>query len=145
MTKFKEWKVLVENQTSNKIKVLTLEFCNTEFDQYCTSEGILRHKTVRNTPQQNGVAERMNRTLLEKIRCLLFSSELPRAFWGEALNTATHLINLSPNSSVQFKTPEEIWSGRAHKLAHLRVFGCEAYAHQSIGKLEPRSIKCVFL
>ena len=60
-----------------------MEFCNTEFNQFCASQGILRHRTVRLTPQQNGVAERMNRTLLNKVRCLLVSNGLGTAFWGE--------------------------------------------------------------
>ena len=72
---FKEWKILVENQMEKKIKYLrtdiVLEFCNEEFNDFCKVHGIARHKTVRHTPQQIGVAERMNRTLLEKARCLL--------------------------------------------------------------------------
>ena len=81
---FKNWKNLTENETGNIIKVLRtdngLEFCNEEFNQYCLDHGIDRHKTVRMTPQKNGVAERMNRTLLEKARCMLLSSGLPKGF-----------------------------------------------------------------
>ena len=82
--KFSSWKVLIENQTSKKIKALRtdngLEFCNAVFDDFCSEHGILRHRTIRHTPQQNGVAERMNRTLLEKVRSLLFTSGLPKSF-----------------------------------------------------------------
>ena len=149
LERFKTWKILVENQTDKKVKVLRtdngLEFCNREFDAYCNSQGILRHKTVRNTPQQNGVAERMNRTLLEKVRCLLFSSGMPKSFWGEALSTASLLINRIPSSVLNFKCPEGIWTGKKVNFEYLKVFGCEAYAHQSDGKLEPRSKKCVFV
>ncbi|KAG8483701.1 hypothetical protein CXB51_023428 [Gossypium anomalum] len=92
---FKSWKIMIEKQTGKQIKYLRtdngLEFCSDEFNRLCKSEGIVRHLTVRHTPQQNGVAERMNRTIMEKI------------------------------------------------------FGCPAYAHVNNGKLEPRSIKCVFL
>lgn len=84
LEKFKIWKTLAENQIDKKIKTLRtdngLEFCSTAFDNYCNDHGILRHKTVRNTPQQNGVAERMNRTLLEKVRCLLFTSNMSKSF-----------------------------------------------------------------
>ncbi|KAK0608121.1 hypothetical protein LWI29_025797 [Acer saccharum] len=77
---FKAWKRLAENQTSKKLKVLRtdngLEFCNMEFNSFCDDQGILRHRTVRHTPQQNGVAERMNRTILDKVRCLLIGSSL---------------------------------------------------------------------
>ena len=89
-----------------------LDFCNREFDAYCNSQCILRHKTIRNTPQQNRVAERMNRTLLEKVRCLLFISGMAKSFWGEALATASHLINRSPSTMLNFKYPEEIWTGK---------------------------------
>ena len=81
---FKEWKTLVENQTGKKIKRLRtdngLEFCSSEFDQFCKDEGIARHHTVRHTPQQNGVAERMNQTLLERARCMLSNAKLDRRF-----------------------------------------------------------------
>ena len=67
---FKQWKNLLEKQTGKQVKRLRtdngLEFCNLEFNQFCKDEGIVRHRTVRNTPQQNGVAERMNQTLLER-------------------------------------------------------------------------------
>lgn len=90
--KFKKWKVLIENQTGRKIKRLRtdngLEFCSREFDDFCRDEGIARHYTVRYTPQQNGVAERMNMTLLERARCLLLNAGLDRSYWAEALNTA---------------------------------------------------------
>ena len=146
---FKSWKKLVENQTSKKIKTLRtdngLEFCNNEFNKFCEKEGIQRHRTVRYTPQQNGVAERMNRTILDKVRCLLIGSGLSQSFWGEAATTAVYLINRSPSSAINLKTPEELWTGRAPNLKHLRVFGCACYAHQSEGKLEPRALKGVFL
>ena len=65
LTKVKEWKALVENQTNKRVKVLRmdngLEFCNEEFEMFCKNQGILRHKIVRNTPQPNGLAESMNR------------------------------------------------------------------------------------
>ena len=95
--KFKEWKQLVENQTGRTVKKLRtdngLEFCNREFEQLCTESGIARHLTVAGTPQQNGIAERMNRTLMDKVRCLLIQSGLPKTFWVEATCTAAYLIN----------------------------------------------------
>ncbi|KAG8498113.1 hypothetical protein CXB51_007338 [Gossypium anomalum] len=76
----------------------------------CKLEGIVRHLTIRHTPQQNGIAERMNRMIMEKK-----------------------------------KTPQEVWSGNLANYSDLKIFGCPAYAHVDNGKLEPRSIKCVFL
>ena len=149
LEKFKNWKTMIENQIDRKIKTLRtdngLEFCSRAFDGFCNDHGILRHRTVRNTPQQNGVVERMNRTLLEKVRCLLFTSSLSKSFWGEALSTAAHIVNRNPSTALKLKCPEELWTGRRLNLNYLKVFGCEAYAHKSKGKLEPRSIKCVFV
>ena len=69
---FKEWTLLIENQIGKKIKRLRtnngLEFCSNEFNDFCKKEGISRHFTIPSTPQQNGAAERMNRTILEKVR-----------------------------------------------------------------------------
>ncbi|KAL2251745.1 UNVERIFIED_CONTAM: Retrovirus-related Pol polyprotein from transposon TNT 1-94 [Sesamum indicum] len=147
--KFEKWKILVENQTGKKLKSLRtdngLEFCNQSFSEMCEKHGIKRHKTNPYTPQQNGVAERMNRTLLDKARCLLVSSGLPKTFWGEAVLTAAHLINMSPSVPLLGKTPEHAWNGRIPDLSALRVFGCAAFVHQSVDKLEPRAIKCVFI
>ena len=74
---FLVWKKMVENQTGRKIKVLRydngIEYRNDQFLIFCKKDGISRHFTVRDTPQQNGVAERMNRTLLEKVRCMYAS------------------------------------------------------------------------
>ncbi|GKD41058.1 retrovirus-related pol polyprotein from transposon TNT 1-94 [Tanacetum coccineum] len=102
--KFKEWKLLVENQTGRTTrrtakKLRTdngLEFCNWEFEQLCIESGIARHLTVAGTPLQNGVAERINRTLMDKVRCLLIQSGLSKTFWAEATCTAAYLINRSP-------------------------------------------------
>ncbi|KAH9754460.1 hypothetical protein KPL71_015451 [Citrus sinensis] len=149
LEKFKRWKVLVENQTNLKVKVLRtdngLEYCNKLFEDYCENNGILRHKTVTYTPQQNGLAERMNRTLMEKVRCLLIHSKLPKTLWAEALNTACYLVNRSPSTAIGCKTPMELWLGRVADYSKLRIFGCEAYAHVKQRKLEARALKCRFL
>ncbi|KAH9716149.1 Integrase catalytic domain-containing protein [Citrus sinensis] len=132
-SKFKEWKTLVENQTGKKVKKLRtdngLEFCNQQFNSYCANEGIARHKTVRSTPQQNGLAERMNRTLMDKVRCMLVQAKLPKGLWAETLLTASYLVNLSPSAALDFKTPFEIWHGKPASYVNLKVFGCPAYAH----------------
>ena len=147
--KFKEWKTLIENQTGKKIKRLRtdngLEFCSSEFDEFCRSEGIVRHHTVRHTPQQNGVAERMNQTLLERARCMLFQAGLTRKFWAEAVNTACYLINCGPHTGIDCKTPYEVWSDSPADYSMLRVFGSTVYYHVSEGKLEPRAKKGVFV
>ncbi|GJS21654.1 retrovirus-related pol polyprotein from transposon TNT 1-94 [Tanacetum coccineum] len=113
--KFKEWKQLVENQIGMTVKKLRtnngLEFCNQKFEQLCIESGIARHLTVVGTPQQNGLAKHMNRTLMDKVRRLLIQSGLPKTFWAEATCTATYLINRSPLTAIEKKTPMEIWLG----------------------------------
>ncbi|KAH9762165.1 hypothetical protein KPL70_000710 [Citrus sinensis] len=149
LEKFKIWKTLVETQSSFKVKCLRtdngLEFCNKEFEQCCQEWGVRRHKTIRFTPQQNGLAERMNRTLIDKTRCLLINSKLPRSLWAEAVSTASYMVNKSPSSAIGFKTPEELWSGRPGKYEHLRVFGCPAYVHVRQGKLDAIATKGIFV
>lgn len=122
-----------------------MEFCSTEFNNYCKEEGIARQYTVRNTPQQNGVAERMNRTLLERARCLLSNAGLGRNFWAEAVNTACYLINRSPSTAIELKTPIQVWSDKPADYSILRIFGCNAYYHVNEGKLVPRSKKGLFM
>ncbi|KAH9668944.1 hypothetical protein KPL70_021590 [Citrus sinensis] len=149
LEKFKVWKSLVENQSGFKLKCLRtdngLEFYSKEFEEYCQKHGIKRHKTVRFTPQQNGLAERMNRTLVDKTRCMLINSKLPRSFWAEAVNTASYLVNRSPSSAIGFKTPEELWKRKPANYQNLRVFGCPAYLHINQGKLDARALKGVFV
>ena len=147
--KFKEWKTMVEKRTGKVVKTLRtdngLEFCNKDFDEFCRKEGIVRHRTVRHTPQQNGVAERMNQTLVQRARCMRIDTGLSKKFWAEAVNTAAYLVNRSPSTAIDFKTPQEVWSGKPSNYSGLKIFGCPAYAHVSDGKLEPRAMKCIFL
>jgi len=86
--------------------------------------------------QFNGVAKRMNRVLVERVKCLLLDRELPESFWGEALSTIVHVLNLSPCVSLQHEILEMIWSGKNVSYDHLRVFGCKAFV---------KSQQCVFL
>ncbi|KAH9657298.1 Integrase catalytic domain-containing protein [Citrus sinensis] len=149
LLKFKEWMTLIENQTERKVKRLRidngLEYYSKEFDSFCKEKGIVRHKTVRRIPQQNGLAERMNRTLVEKVRCMLFSANLSKHFWADAVTTAAYLINRSPSTALNFKTPQEVWSGKIPDLSNLRIFSSPTYAHIKQGKLESRAIKGIFI
>ncbi|KAH9684612.1 DNA (cytosine-5)-methyltransferase 1B [Citrus sinensis] len=122
-----------------------LEYCSKEFEDFCKSKGIARHRTVTYTPQQNGLAERMNRTIIERVRCMLLNANLSKGFWAETVTTIAYLINRSPSSTLGFKTPQELWSGKPPDLSNLRIFGCPAYAHIKQGKLEPRAVKGYFL
>lgn len=149
LQRFKQWVTLNENQYDRKVKKFRtdngLEFCSKDFDEFCRNHGIVRHLTVAGTPQQNGVAERMNRTILERVRCMLSHSGLNKTYWAEAATTACYLINRSPSVPIDFLTPMEKWSGRAPNLENLKVFGCTAFAHVKQGKLESRAVRCLFL
>ncbi|GJZ35815.1 retrovirus-related pol polyprotein from transposon TNT 1-94 [Tanacetum coccineum] len=143
-SKFKEWKQLVENQNGRKLKKLQtdngLEFCNQEFNNLCKESGVAIHLTVAGTPQQNGLAERMNMTLLNKVRYLLIQSGLSDSFWAEATVTAEYLINRSPSTALKKKTPIDLWSRHPTNYEILRIFGCVAYPHVNQRKLKPRAI-----
>ncbi|KAH9769644.1 hypothetical protein KPL71_012096 [Citrus sinensis] len=89
--------------------------------------------------------QNLNKTMLWHMRCMLIHSKLPMSLWAEALDTACYIVNRSPSSGINFRTPYELWSGKPADYSHLRIFGCPAYAHVKQGKLEPRAFKCVFL
>ena len=111
-------------------------------------EGIRHEFTIPHTPQQNGVAERLNRTLIEGVRTMLADSRLPHRFWAGALSTCVYLRNRSPTKAVTGVTPYEAWSGTKPDVSHLRVFGCSAYAlvpKVERSKLDSKTRKCVLL
>jgi transposase InsO family protein len=145
---FKDWKVMIERQIDRKVKVLRTdnggEFCSAAFNDYCRQEGIVRHHTIPYT-QQNGVAERMNKTIISKARCMLSNAKMNTRFWTEAASTTCFLINRSSSIPLNKKTPIEVWSGTPVDYSQLKVFGCTAYALVDNRKLEPRAIKCLFL
>lgn len=114
--KLKAFKVFIENQTENKIKKIRSdnggEFIVSTLNDFCNETGIQHQLTTSHTPQQNGRAERMNRTLREKAKCLLFHAELPKNYWTEAKNMAAYTINHSINAVIQDKTPDELFYER---------------------------------
>lgn len=124
------------------------EYLSNEFKSFCVQKGIQYHLTVPYTPQQNSIAERMNRTLLEKARAMIHGAELSKEFWGEAILTATHLLNMIPSKAISFdKTPYELWHKRKPKLNLLKVFGSTVYIHNKIreSKFDSKSIKGIFV
>ena len=101
-----------------------------DFQAYLTSKGIEHQLTIPHSPQQNGVAERLNRTLMESARAMLSHSNLPNKFWAEAVATAAYLRNRTTTSANEEQlTPFEKWYGHKPNISHLRVFGCAAYSH----------------
>ena len=83
-----------------------------EFDRFCKDHGIERHKTTPYTPQKNGVAERMNRTSMERARSMLSGAGLEQKFWAEVVATTCYLINRSPTLALAKNTPMETWSSK---------------------------------
>ena len=149
---FLEWKALVENSTGRKLKALRTdnggEYTSKEFETYLKQDGIRHERTVPKTPKRNGVAERMNRTIVETARCMLAEAKLPRKFWAEAVSTAVYLRNRSPMTAVSGMTPFEALTGDKPCVDILRVFGCLAYVHvpkDERRKFDSKSKRCILL
>ena len=149
---FKEFKIFVEKQTGRNIKSIQTdngrEYVNREFDEFLKKNGIAHRLTVTHTPQQNGIAERKNRTLVEMARCLLIQSNLSPSFWGEAINTANYIRNRCPTNSLNGKTPFEMWTGKIPYVGYFREFGCPVYSlnrEPNKKKFEERSKKGIFI
>lgn len=147
--KFKEWCTEVELEKGCKVKCLRtdngLEYLSREFVSFCKQRGIKRHRRVPMNPQKNGVQERANRTIVERVRCMLFSSGLGKKFWGEAASTTVYLLNKCPSSAINGDTPDFRWYWGHSSYYELKSFGCKAFAHVKQGKLDPRALMCIML
>ena len=150
--KFKGFKALVEQETGAKIKTLRTyrggEFMSQEFQDFCEKEGINRHLTAPYTPQQNGVVERRNRTLLEMTKSIMKHMNVPNYLWGEAVRHSTYLINRVGTKTLKNQTPYEALKNKKPNVDHLRVFGCVSFAKveaQHLKKLDDRSKMLVYL
>eukprot|EP00253_Pinus_taeda_P031665 PITA_31665 len=90
----------------------------------------------------------MNKTLMERVRRMLSGVGLGQEFWVEAVETTCYLVNRSPSSALEDKTPQDVWTGKKPSLSHLRVFRCDAYVHvpkERRTKLDSKSKKCIFI
>ncbi|GJU88589.1 putative ribonuclease H-like domain-containing protein [Tanacetum coccineum] len=118
----------IENQINHKVKIIRCdnktEFKNNDMNQFCKMKGIKREFSVVRTPQQNGVAERKNRTLIEAARTMLADSLLPTTFWAEAVSTACYVQNRVLVTKPHNKTPYELLHGRPPSISFMRPFGC---------------------
>jgi hypothetical protein len=153
---FQQFHKMIATQYQTNIQVIRTdnggEFINHSLKDYLNTHGIIHQTTCPYTPQQNGVAERKNRHILEVVRASLFEAHMPTSYWGEAVTAGAYIINRVPSSSLQFQTPFEV----LHRLVSAptmpnlppKVFGCVAYVHLHKGlrtKLEPRGLRCVFV
>ena len=119
-----------------------LEFVNAGMKRLSHTFGFEHERTVAYTPEQNGAAERGNRTLVEAARTLLQDAKLERRFWAEAVDAATYTLNLSGTSSQKDATPFELWRNRPPDLRRLRTSGAEVFTHipkERRRKLDPKA------
>jgi len=152
LSTFKSFKIRVEKEVGTFITCLRTdrggEFTSKEFSDFCTQEGISRQLIAAYTPQQNGIAERKNRTIMNVVRAVLHEKQVPKPFWPEAVRWCVHVQNRSPTSVIDHQTPEEVWSGSKPCVDYFRTFGCIAHTHvpdQTRRKLDDKSQKCVLL
>ena len=122
---------MVKTETSLKVKYLRSnngeEYIDERFSEYCATQGIRIKKTIPGTPQQNGVAKRMNRTLDKHARSIRLHAELPKSFWADVVSTVAYLINRGPSIPIEFKLPKEVWSGKEANFFHLKVFPFKSF------------------
>ncbi|MCO5610381.1 hypothetical protein L7F22_064617 [Adiantum nelumboides] len=149
---FQHYVSMVENETGCKVQTLRIdrggEYMSGAFKDFLGKKGIKHQCTMPYTPQQNGVAERKNRSLMEMARCMLKAKSLPHKLWMEAVACAAHVLNRCPTRALKTITPYESWYDRKPSVSYLRVFGCLAYAHipqQLRGKLDDKAVKCIFV
>ena len=149
---FRRYKAYAENHLSAKIQSMRCdkggEYMSTEFINFMLENGITRQYTVRARPQQNGVAERANRTIEEHVVAMLEESRLPPSFLGQAVAAYVHIWNRCSTTSLDSKTPYELWHGKKPDVSHLRVWGCTAYVHIQKDKrtgIRSHMEKCVFI
>jgi hypothetical protein len=140
-----------EAECGHKLHVLRTdnggEFMTAEFASYSMDEGVQRHYSTAYSPQQNGVVERRNQTVVGMARALLKQRGMSVVFWGEAVVTAVYILNCSPTNILNGRTSYEACHGRKPAVSHLWIFGCLAFGKElgHIGKLDDRSTPGVFI
>ena len=154
---FKKFYSMIKTQFQSDIQMIRTdnarEYFNSVLGPFFSTHGILHYSSCIITPQQNGVAERKNRHLLEVARSIMFQNNVPKHFWGDAILTATFLINRMPSKILKFKAPLDVLKqqfpeNRYFSTSPLKVFGCTCFVHvhsHDRNKFAPRAIKCIFL
>lgn len=151
-SKFDEFRAMVKNQYGRDIKVLRSdrggEYQSKSFIAKLKSLGIVHQRTNPDTPQQNGKAERYNRTIVEAAKSLLHAAGMSYGFWEEAVKTAVHVRNRAPKKALDWRTSIEVLTGEKPDVSYFRVFGCLAYRQihkDHRRKLEPNAQSLVFV
>lgn len=150
--KVKAFLQLSKNAYGYNIKVFRsdngTEFVNNRMKALFESEGIRHQRTVPYTPEQNGSAEREMRTIMEAARTMLYSKNMELKFWAEAVNAAAFVINRTGTSTIEGKSPYELWCEQKPHIKEFQPFGCDVFAHipkEKRHKLDPKSTKCIFV
>ncbi|TPX29978.1 DNA-directed DNA polymerase [Synchytrium microbalum] len=150
-SKFQEWLAMVDNQFGyGRVKALHSdgggEYLNNTMDTLLKARGIEHLTTCPHTPQQNGIAERFNGTLFNKVRCMLLDGNVAKIWWAEAASTAAYIHNRLPTKVLKDHTPYQALLGEKPDISHMRVFGCVVYCHVSEYhiKLDDTAVKCIF-
>ena len=148
---FKEYVSILRSETNNLVHTLRSdnggEFISTSFKSWLSEKEIRFESSAPHTPEQNGVAERANRTIFEARRSLLHAKHLPLDLWGEAIACAVYVLNRVINS-ISSVTPHQKWYGLKPNVSHLRIFGSIAFIHipkVERRKLDAKSLKCFFV
>jgi hypothetical protein len=148
---FRSLALRLNNEHSNSLKAIRsdneIEFKNASFDHFCLEHGIDQQFSTLHVPQQNGVMERKNRTLVDMVRTMLDEHRTPRRFWADAISTACYISNRIFLLSILHLTPFELRFGRNPSVSHLRLFGCKCFVLKcgNLGKFESRSFDGIFL
>ena len=148
--KFKEWEAVVTNQVNCKIKTLRTdnggEYMSAEIQNFLKEKGIHHETTVLHSPQQNGIAERMNRTLQEGALSMILHAGISKEFWAEAVCSTAYIRNRAITTATGVTTYER-WYGKKPDVSNFRVFDCTAYAHvpdSARQKLDQKPVKMRF-
>lgn len=151
LSKFEMFVNEAERQSDRRLKILRSdngsEYTNRLFQNYLRQKGIVHQKTNPYTPEQNGLAERNNRSITEKARCMLLEAALQKEFWAEAVYYAVYLLNRSPSSGTMM-TPQQYWTGEKPNLSSVRIFGTKAMVHvpgQLRKKWDAKSKECILI
>jgi transposase InsO family protein len=153
---FKSFYKMVRTQFEKSIKIVRSDngkkYINRKLQDFFIENGIIHETSCVGTPQQNRVAERKNRQILETARSLLFENQVPQLFWDNAISTAIYLLNRVPSKANDFKTPLQALATHVNIPSYLnlppKIFGCVVYVHvqkKFRSKTEPCAEKCVFL
>ena len=138
LERFKVFVLMVERLTGLKIKFFCSghggEFMSHKFTKFLEEQGITCEMSVLRMPQQNGVVEHMNQTLVDGAWSLLHHSGMSKGFWAEAINIATHILNCVPHKGLDWRMPYKLLFGKVPEVSYLHVFGCCAWALNNQGK-----------